>query len=64
MTIFDVLKYPLSIPVTDKEFSAVPETIRHKYYTMRWGDSEWVAQQPNADRRILKKLLEEYNDDI
>jgi hypothetical protein len=64
MTIFDVLRYPLSIPVTDKEFSALPETVRNEYWRIRWGDSEWVAQQPNASRRIIRKLLEEYDDDL
>jgi hypothetical protein len=65
MSLFDVIKYPLSIPVSGEEFIALPEAVREKYMTTRWHDSEWNAQQtPNATRRILRKLLEEYDDDL
>ena len=66
MTIFDVIKYPLSIPVKVKEFEALPEEVRHRY-TIQWQSktaNDRFNKPPEEIRNILIKMLEEYDGPI
>ena len=66
MTIFDVIKYPLSIPVLVSEFEALPNEVRDRY-TRFWNglsNNDKFNKYPHEVRNILVKLLEEYNDPI
>jgi hypothetical protein len=66
MSLFDVIKYPLSIPVMVKEFEALPEQIRYRY-TRYWNglsNNNKFNKPPEQIRNILITLLSEYNDPI
>jgi hypothetical protein len=38
MSLFDVIKYPVSEDVTDEEFYSLPKPIRDKCIEMSWGN--------------------------
>lgn len=73
MSLFDVIKYQVSIPPTQEELDALPETIREEWYALKnWGHLNSVANMlqvmwNNAgchdyvreDIQKLKRMLEE-----
>lgn len=66
MSLFDVIKYPLSIPVLVSEFDSLPEQVRYRY-TRYWNglsNNSKFNKYPHEVRNILVKLLEEYNEPI
>ena len=66
MTIFDVIKYPLSIPVMVKEFESLPEQVRYRY-TRYWNslsNNNKFNKPPEQIRNILITLLSEYDEPI
>ena len=60
MTIFDYIKYPISVPVTNREMTAMPDDLRAKCF--------FAVIHPltlNSDEmaRIMRKIILEYNGD-
>jgi len=66
MSLFDVIKYPLSTPVLVAEFDALPVEVRNRYQ-IHWNSlsSNEKFDKPAAEiRDILTKLLLGYNEFI
>lgn len=76
MSLFDVIRYPISDPPTEKELSALPEDLYYKWFkTMNWSHhttpsivAEWFAvlDYPTRFRtralETLQRLIREYDE--
>ena len=66
MSLFDVIKYPVSLDMSFDNFVDLPEDIKSIYITRfreegvtDWPNDEWPWQHPK-NLEILKKVIEEY----
>ncbi len=67
MTVFDVLRYPLSNPATIEQVRAIPRHILKPWYDYEWDDISfnsvsresivdvWIAHRPN-DKRTMASI--------
>jgi hypothetical protein len=60
MTIFHVLKYPLSNPVMFSEFTNLPSVVRHGWIRQR---NKYNNIEHPTERATLQRLLLEYEGD-
>ena len=85
MSLFDVIKYPISEPPTLEELNALPNEIFNQWISLshwrspgKWKDADGIShyyknfygsdhdaypdQEQSRDVKLLRKLIEEYNE--